>query len=140
MFGGVGVYAAELFFALLDDDTLYFKVDDATRPQFEDRGMSPFRPYGEDGEAMHYYEVPAGTTIEAGAYLIVWADDAAPGEGHHAPFQLGQADSVFLLGPTGLTIDAFVYLAGEDGRTLARKPDREGLFFPSEPSQGAANP
>ncbi len=25
MFGGVGIYAAEVFFALLDDDTLYFK-------------------------------------------------------------------------------------------------------------------
>jgi DNA transformation protein len=59
MFGGVGIYAAELFFALMDDDTLYFKVDDATRPQFEDRGMAPFRPYGEDGETMQYYEVPA---------------------------------------------------------------------------------
>ena len=59
MFGGVGIYAAELFFALLDDDTLYFKVDDATRPQFEDRGMTPFRPYGEGGEVMQYYEVPA---------------------------------------------------------------------------------
>jgi DNA transformation protein len=59
MFGGVGIYAAELFFALLDDDTLYFKVDDATRPQFEARGMAPFRPYGVDGEVMQYYEVPA---------------------------------------------------------------------------------
>ena len=59
MFGGVGIYAAELFFALLDDDTLYFKVDDVTRPQFESRGMTPFRPYGEEGEVMGYYEVPA---------------------------------------------------------------------------------
>ena len=59
MFGGIGIYAAELFFALLDDDTLYFKVDDATPPQFEDRGMTPFRPYGEGGEVMQYYEVPA---------------------------------------------------------------------------------
>ena len=38
MFGGVGIYAAELFFALLDDDTLYFKVDDATRPRGLGRG------------------------------------------------------------------------------------------------------
>ena len=59
MIGGVGIYAAELFFALLDDDTLYFKVDDATRPQFEERGLAPFRPYGEAGEVMQYYEVPA---------------------------------------------------------------------------------
>jgi DNA transformation protein len=51
MFGGVGIYAAELFFALLDDDTLYFKVDDATRPQFESRGMTPRRRDGSNGAA-----------------------------------------------------------------------------------------
>jgi DNA transformation protein and related proteins len=71
MFGGVGIYAAELFFALMDDDTLYFKVDDATRPLFEDRGMAPFRPYGEGGEVMQYYEVPADV-LEDPAALGTW--------------------------------------------------------------------
>ncbi|MDT7786009.1 MAG: transformation protein [Gemmatimonadales bacterium] len=75
MFGGVGVYAGEVFFALLDDDTLYFKVDDATRPEFEDRGMTPFRPYGEDGEAMHYYEVPADV-LEDPEALGTWVGAA----------------------------------------------------------------
>ncbi len=58
MFGGVGIYAQGLFFALIAEDRLYFKVDDATRPDFERLGMEPFRPYGEDS-AMGYYEVPA---------------------------------------------------------------------------------
>jgi DNA transformation protein and related proteins len=75
MFGGVGIYAAELFFALLDEDTLYFKVDDATRPQFEDRGMAPFRPYGEDGEIMGYYEVPADV-LEDPEELGAWVGAA----------------------------------------------------------------
>ncbi|HJR50079.1 MAG TPA: TfoX/Sxy family protein [Gemmatimonadales bacterium] len=38
MFGGVGVYSGDLFFALLDDDVLYFKVDDTTPARFEERG------------------------------------------------------------------------------------------------------
>jgi len=38
MFGGVGIYAGDLFFALIADDTLYFKVDDSNRPDFEQRG------------------------------------------------------------------------------------------------------
>jgi DNA transformation protein len=75
MFGGVGIYAAELFFALLDDDMLYFKVDDATRPQFEQRGMTPFRPYGEDGEVMGYYEVPADV-LEDPEALGPWVEAA----------------------------------------------------------------
>src|ERR1051325_3013663 len=48
MFGGVGIYAQGLFFALIAENRLYFKVDDATRPDFEQRGMEPFRPFGED--------------------------------------------------------------------------------------------
>ena len=75
MFGGVGIYAAELFFALLDDDTLYFKVDDTTRPQFEERGMAPFRPYGEIGEVMQYYEVPADV-LEDPEALGAWVEAA----------------------------------------------------------------
>ena len=58
MFGGVGIYAAEYFFALIDQDTLYFKVDDSNRSQFEQRGMSPFQPYGPDGEVMQSYQIP----------------------------------------------------------------------------------
>jgi len=27
MFGGVGLYSGELFFGLIDDDTLFFKTD-----------------------------------------------------------------------------------------------------------------
>ena len=75
MFGGVGIYAAELFFALLADDTLYFKVDDATRPQFKELGMAPFRPYGEAGEVMQYYEVPADV-LEDPEELEIWVKAA----------------------------------------------------------------
>jgi TfoX/Sxy family transcriptional regulator of competence genes len=54
MFGGVGLYAGDLFFALMDDDVLYFKVDDNTRARFEELGMGPFRPRGDGGEVMYY--------------------------------------------------------------------------------------
>ena len=70
MFGGVGIYAQGLFFALIAEDRLYFKVDDATRPDFERLGMEPFRPYGEDS-AMGYYEVPADV-VEDATHLAAW--------------------------------------------------------------------
>src|SRR5919202_7139092 len=75
MWGGVGISAAELFFALMDDDTLYFKVDDTTRRDFEARGMGPFRPYGEEGEVMQYYQVPAELLEDAEA-LRPWVEAA----------------------------------------------------------------
>ena len=59
MFGGVGVYSGGLFFALMDDDTLYLKVDDGNRGDFEAAGTGPFRPFGDDRDVMQYYELPA---------------------------------------------------------------------------------
>jgi DNA transformation protein len=75
MFGGVGVYAGERFFALIDDDVLYLKVDDLNRPDFEKEGMGPFQPFGPGGEVMQYYELPAGLLDEPDA-LTPWVEGA----------------------------------------------------------------
>jgi DNA transformation protein and related proteins len=72
MFGGVGLYCDGVFFAVIDDDTLYFKVDDTTRPDYESRGMKPFRPYKDKPEvSMTYYTVPADVLDDA-EELVVW--------------------------------------------------------------------
>jgi len=73
--GGVGIYAGELFFALIAEDALYFKVDDSNRSDFEARGMSAFRPYREHDEVMSYYQVP-GELLEEPEELGVWAEKA----------------------------------------------------------------
>ena len=75
MFGGVGLYSGDFFFALMDDDVLYFKVDDTNRPRFEERAMGPFRPGGGGGEVMQYYEVPADV-LEDVELLAAWAAEA----------------------------------------------------------------
>jgi DNA transformation protein and related proteins len=54
MFGGVGLYHDGIFFGLIADDTVYLKVDDASRPRFEAAGAKPFRPYGEGSYSMQY--------------------------------------------------------------------------------------
>lgn len=64
MFGGVGIYGDGCFFALMDDDRLYFKVDEGTRVHHEALGMGPFLPFGDPERPMGgYYEVP-GDLIE----------------------------------------------------------------------------
>ena len=75
MFGGVGLYADELFFALIDDDALYLKVDDATRPDFEQRGLRPFQPFGEGSTPMQYYQLPEDL-LEDPEALRSWAEGA----------------------------------------------------------------
>jgi DNA transformation protein len=59
MFGGVGIYSRGLFFALIAGESVYLKVDDTNRPDFEAAGMGPFRPFGEDSASMNYHELPA---------------------------------------------------------------------------------
>ena len=71
MFGGIGVSAEGAFFALLAHDMLYFKTNDANRPDFEARGLKPFQPFGPGTKPMGYYEVPADV-LENVAKLTVW--------------------------------------------------------------------
>lgn len=60
MFGGAGLYCDELFFAIMDDGAIYFKVDEETRADFERRGLSPFTFEMKDGSSatMSYYNAP----------------------------------------------------------------------------------
>jgi len=72
MFGGVGLYAGDVFFGILAADTLYLKVDDTNRGQYEAAGMTAFKPYATKSMTMPYYQVPAGV-IEDGDELAAWA-------------------------------------------------------------------
>ncbi len=76
MFGGVGLYLDGLFFALIDDDTLYFKTDDANRLRFEQAGSRPFCPYPDrPGHVMAYWAVPADV-LEDAEQLREWARES----------------------------------------------------------------
>ena len=75
MFGGVGLYSGGLFFALLDDDKLYLKVDDSNRGDYEEFGLSPFMPFGDASHVMSYYPLPPGV-LENPEELGVWVDKA----------------------------------------------------------------
>ncbi len=73
MFGGLGLYCDELFFGLISDDVLYFKVDDSNRADYEALGMRRFAPYPDRPSwKMAYYEVPADV-LEDREQLTGWA-------------------------------------------------------------------
>jgi len=71
MFGGVGLYRHDLFFALVAEDALYIKVDEANRADFEAAGCEPFKPFGGD-KAMSYWSVPLEALEDPDA-LAQWA-------------------------------------------------------------------
>jgi DNA transformation protein len=73
MFGGVGLYHEERFFGLIAGDTLYLKVNDSNRGDYEARGMRRFRPFPDKPYwSMTYYEVPADA-LEDADECAVWA-------------------------------------------------------------------
>ena len=60
MFGGAGVYAHDVMFALLADEQIYLKVDEALQSELEDEGSGPFRFEMKDGKVaeMKYFRLP----------------------------------------------------------------------------------
>ena len=73
MFGGFGLYRNGVFFGIISGDTLFFKVSDASRADYETRGMARFRPYRDRPlVSMSYYEVPADV-LEDADECVRWA-------------------------------------------------------------------
>lgn len=67
MFGGAGVYAHELMFGLIAGETLYLKVDDLNRAEFEAVGSEPFVFTMKDGSSapMSYWRLPEDAVDDA---------------------------------------------------------------------------
>lgn len=60
MFGGAGLYADGVMFALIADEVIYLKVDDALKARLGEAGSGPFvytSPKGKSGE-MGYWRLP----------------------------------------------------------------------------------
>src|SRR5918996_1985848 len=75
MFGGVGLYADDVFFGIVAADELFFKVDDANRREYQMAGSVPFKPYAGRAMTMPYYNVPI-VVLEDAATLRQWAAGA----------------------------------------------------------------
>jgi DNA transformation protein len=76
MFGGYGIYLDRLMFALVASDTLYLKVDDESRGEFEAAGLDAFR-YTKKGKSyqMSYHAAPENA-LEDAELLGDWARKA----------------------------------------------------------------
>jgi len=62
------------FFAIVDGGRLYFRTSDATRPDYEDRGMQAFAPTPKQ-VLKNYFEVPVDV-LEDDSLLCDWARKA----------------------------------------------------------------
>ena len=67
MFGGYGIFHQGRMFALIADDTLYFKVNESNQSMYQEADSKPF-PHG-----ISYWEAPA-ELLEDDDKLYEWAD------------------------------------------------------------------
>lgn len=77
MFGGAGISADGVMFAILVDDTLYLKADQASSSAFaaEGKGQFTYAPAGKAPVAMSYWEVPE-RLLDEPEELAAWAREA----------------------------------------------------------------
>jgi DNA transformation protein and related proteins len=75
MFGGIGIYSDGTFFAVIDNDTLFFKVDETLAKRYRDKRMPPFAPIPGAKPMMGYYQVPPDI-LEDQRALGQWARDS----------------------------------------------------------------
>jgi DNA transformation protein len=73
MFGGYGIYLDGMMVAIVAHDVLMLRTDDENRPDYEARGLEPFRPFPDKMSAMMpYYTVPDDVLEDQDAFLE-WA-------------------------------------------------------------------
>mgnify|MGYP000324205942 CR=1 FL=1 len=76
MFGGYGLYKDGIICGLIDDDKLYFKVDESNRKDYEEKGSGPFI-YVHKGKEMKmgYWLVPEDV-LENRELAEMWLEKA----------------------------------------------------------------
>lgn len=77
MFGGCGLFLDGLMFAIVVDDTLYFKTDDTSRAAYAQEGLGPFTYGTKNGDKviMGYWKAPSRCLDDADE-LLTWARPA----------------------------------------------------------------
>ena len=87
------------------------------------------------------WSFPDGTTIAAGGYLIVWADEDEDQRGLHANFKLSKGGEAIYLSNAGdsTRIDEVVFGPRETNVSTARVPNGTGDFVASHTTHGFSN-
>ena len=86
------------------------------------------------------YQIPAGTTIPANGYLIIWADEDGSQPGLHANFKLsGSGEMVILSDRDTMMIEEVTFEQQIADKGFARRPNGTGNFVVQTPTFNANN-
>jgi hypothetical protein len=83
---------------------------------------------------------PAGASIAAGGFVVVWADEDGEQAGLHANFKLSRdGEDIILSNPFEEELDAFTFGYQEANIPMARAPNGTGNFVMQAPTIGYSN-
>ncbi len=85
------------------------------------------------------WEFPAGVSIAANGYLIVWADDDEDQTGVHTTFKLSGSGEDVVLSQNGNILDQYSFGEQDDNIAEARIPNGTGAFVKRTPTPLASN-
>ena len=96
--------------------------------------------FSDDPERPTRYTFPAGTVLEARAYLTLWADGDEEEGDLHADFKLSRGgESLTLVDAAGVVVDSVTFPELPTDSAYARRPDGSGAFAVATPTFGTTN-
>ncbi len=95
--------------------------------------------FSDDLTELDKWAFPAGVTIEAGGYLILWVDNDPDQTGIHATFNLSRGGEDVVLSQNGNIIDQYTYGEQDTNIASARVPNGTGNFVKQTPTPLANN-
>jgi hypothetical protein len=85
------------------------------------------------------WRIPDGTVLEAGMFLVIWADEDGDEEGLHANFKLSKDGEVLMLVSGRTIVDKIEFEKQRTDISLGRLPNGVGTLRQLLPTPGAAN-
>jgi len=95
--------------------------------------------FSDDLAELNKWTFPAGVSIAAGGYLIVWTDNDPDQTGIHTTFRLSRAGEDLVLSQNGNIIDQHTFGEQETNISEARIPNGTGNFVSRTPTPNANN-
>ncbi len=94
----------------------------------------------DDATDLMQWAFPAGTSIDANAYLIIWADEDDDQEGLHANFKISASgESLFLVNSNGEIVDEVSFVDQDADISYGRFPNGIGAFQTMSPTFNGEN-
>ena len=96
--------------------------------------------FSDERQSLRKWEVPAGVSVEAGGFLLFWADGDIEQGATHVGFRLDRGgDAVWLSDASGTILDSLVFGELEPDTSFGRVPDGgDRTCVTSLPTPGAA--